>query len=132
MVFKAERLEFSKPVKMQMFRRAGGPEKVLCEGCGLRLKKGDWDYDHTVAEWILDQIAHDLREPLTAEDGKLLGKSCCHKPKTSKENKARSHGKRIQFKAAKADRPKGPPILGSKRSGWKKPMRGDAVRRSDE
>jgi hypothetical protein len=129
MVFKAERLEFSKKAKMEMFRRAGGPEDVRCEECSLRLKKGDWDYDHTVAEWILDQIAHDLREPLTAADGKLLGKSCCHVEKTSKENKERAHGKRIQLKAAKADKPKGAPIPGSKRSNWKRKMDGTLVRR---
>lgn len=129
MVFKAERLEFSKPVKMEMFRRAGGPEDVRCEGCGLRLKKGDFEYDHTIEEWILDQIAHDLREPLTAADGKLLGKHCCHKAKSAKSTADRAHGKRIQFKEAKADKPKGAPIPGSKRSGWKKPMNGPAVRR---
>jgi hypothetical protein len=30
-------LEFKAAVKLEMFRRAGGPENLCCEGCKLRL-----------------------------------------------------------------------------------------------
>jgi 5-methylcytosine-specific restriction enzyme A len=56
----------------------------------------------------------------------------CTKPKTAKEAGERAKGLNIRDKHIGAKKPKGPPMPGSKNSKWKKPMRGNAVRRSDE
>jgi hypothetical protein len=103
------RLEFTKKVKLEIFRRAGGPDDVRCEKCGWKIRGRNFQIDHKVAEWILEDIAHGLRPPLTAEDGWLLGneKECgCHTAKTAVEAGQRAHGDRIIAKAAKADKPK--------------------------
>ena len=99
------RLEFTDKVKEQMFRRAGGPGNVCCEGCGLPLNGKPFEYDHCIEEWEREDIQYGLRPPLTAEDGKLL---CipCHDAKTGKKAGERAHGKRIVRKAAKAHKPK--------------------------
>lgn len=96
-----KRLEFSKPVKIEMFRRAGGPDDLHCEGCNLRLMGKSFEYDHQIEEWERQNIAAGLREPLTAEDGKLL---CipCHDEKSGKKTGERARGKRLIVKAAKA------------------------------
>lgn len=103
------RREFTKPQKIAIFKRAGGPSNVCCEKCGWRIRGRNFDIDHKVAEWILEDIDLGLR-PLTIEDGWLLGdeKECgCHTAKTSREAGERAHGKRIIEKAAKAEKPKG-------------------------
>jgi len=98
-----KRLEFSKPVKIEMFRRAGGPNDLRCEGkdCGLRLMGKPFEYDHTIEEWEREDIEKGLRPPLTAEDGQLL---CipCHDAKSGKKAGERAHGKRLIAKAARA------------------------------
>lgn len=60
--------------------------------------------DHQIEEWELDHIARELRGPLTAADGKLLGQDCCHAPKTAKKAGERAKGKRIAEKLARIDR----------------------------
>lgn len=73
------RREFSKPVKAEIVRRAMLPDgKISCEGCGLVLGKKPYDIDHTIP----DAMFLDKSRKLTAADGKLLGKECCHDPKT--------------------------------------------------
>lgn len=122
-----DRLEFDKKTKLAMFKRAGGPDKTCCEGCGAKVVGRDFDYDHTVAEWILEDIQHGYRGPLAADDGKLLGKgkTCsCHKDKTSKEAGERGHVNRVLAKAAKAVKRKGAAMPGSKASGIRKRMSG--------
>lgn len=96
----ADRLEFDKHVKMEMFRRAGGPENLRCEGCQMLLRGKPFEYDHTLECWEMEDVAHYLRPPLTAEDGKLLGKLCCHQPKTARKSKERAHGVRLVEKSA--------------------------------
>ena len=39
---------------------------------------------------------------LTADDGKLLGKACCHLAKSNKKKGEKAHGDRIIAKAANA------------------------------
>ena len=98
-----KRREFSKPVKAEMFRRATVDGTTFCEGCGLALKK--WEFDHTIAEALI----MDKSKKLTADDGKLLGE-CCHRGedgKTNKDVKAIAKAKRIENKRSGATKPKG-------------------------
>lgn len=96
-----KRLEFSKKVKIEIFRRAGGPGNPCCEGCGLSLRNKPFEVDHTLECWEMEDVQNGLRAPLTAEDGKLLGR-CCHAPKTARKAGERAHVKRIVEKQAKA------------------------------
>jgi hypothetical protein len=121
------RLEFSKPVRLEIFRRAGGPGDLRCEGCGLSLQNKAWEVDHVIEEWEMEDVEHGLRAPLTAADGKLLGKYCCHVPKTAKKAKERAHGKRIVAKAARCAS-KSRPIPGSRASGLRRRMNGNVER----
>lgn len=73
------RREFPKSVKAEIVRRSMTKEGlVACEGCGLILGKKPYDIDHTIA----DALFLDKSRKLTADDGKLLGKECCHDQKT--------------------------------------------------
>lgn len=73
------RREFSKAVKAQIVKRAMLPSgEIACENCGLVLGRKPYQIDHTIA----DALILDKSRPLTADDGKLLGKDCCHDPKT--------------------------------------------------
>lgn len=73
------RREFSKPVKAEIVRRAMLPDgKIACEGCGLILGKKVFNIDHCIP----DAMFLDKSRKLTADDGRLLGKECCHDPKT--------------------------------------------------
>lgn len=75
----ANRREFSNAVKAEIVRRAMLPTgKIACEGCGLILGKKVYHIDHTIP----DALFLDKKRKLTAADGKLLGKECCHDPKT--------------------------------------------------
>ena len=121
-----ERLEIPKPVKLAVFKRAGGPSHLRCEGCTLPLRGKRFAYDHTIPEWM--QNLPPAQRVITADDVKLLGEECCHKPKTAREAGERAHGKRIIEKAAGA-RPKGRPIPGSRTSAWKRHMDGSVSRR---
>ena len=94
------RTEFTKPIKAEMFRRATVDGTTYCEGCGLALKK--WDFDHTIA----DALILDKKRKLTADDGKLLG-TCCHAPKTKQDVKKIAKAKRVEAKHIGATRPKG-------------------------
>lgn len=79
-----KRREFSRKVKAEIVLRATAGGVVCCEGCGLILGKKPYDIDHTVAE----ELVIDKTKPLTAADGKLLGKVCCHIPKTADDIRA--------------------------------------------
>ena len=125
---RATRLEFTKAVKLEMFKRAGGPANVCCEGCSVPLKGKPFDYDHVLECWEMEDVEHGLRAPLTASDGKLLGR-CCHAPKTAQKAGERAHCTRIVEKAARC-KPKSRPMPGSKASGFKKKMDGTVEPRS--
>ncbi len=100
------RLEFTKKVKREIFLRAGGPGAVRCEGCRQLLGGKPFEYDHILECWEMEDVQHELRPPLTADDGKLLGRDCCHKPKSAKKSGERAHVYRLIDKAAKASGPK--------------------------
>lgn len=123
-----DRLEFDKKTKLEMFRRAGGPEDLRCEAknCGARLRGKPFHYDHIIEEWEREDIKRGLREPLTAEDGQVL---CvpCHNEKSAVKTGERAHGARIRTKAAKAEKKYSRPIPGSKASKFKKLMDGTVV-----
>ena len=75
-----DRREFPRAVKAQIIKRAMDPKgNISCEGCGLKLGKKPWHIDHTKP----DALEIDKSRPLTAEEGRLLGWDCCHKPKTA-------------------------------------------------
>jgi hypothetical protein len=75
----AKRREFTRDVKAQIVLRATNADgQVVCEGCGIVLGKKPYHIDHTIP----DALTVDKSRKLTAGEGKLLGKKCCHDPKT--------------------------------------------------
>lgn len=75
-----KRREFTKSVMAQIVKRAMTPDgQITCEGCGLVLGRKPYNIDHTIPDALNVE-----KRKLTAEDGKLLGKECCHDPKTQK------------------------------------------------
>lgn len=125
-----DRMEIPKPVKLIVWKRAGGGSKlgVSCEGCGLRLGKKVFHYDHDKPEWLQTASKAD-REKIKPEDVKLLGYECCHKPKTAIEAGERAKDYAVLEKEARVRKPKSRPLQGTKASGWKKPFYGPGVRR---
>jgi len=70
------RREFTRTQRAQIVRRAMNANgHVVCEGCGLVLGKKLYEIDHTIPEALI----LDKKRQLTVEDGKLLGKECCHR-----------------------------------------------------
>lgn len=89
------RREFPKDVYAQIVRRATLPTgHVACEGCGFVLGKRPYHVDHTIP----DALFLDKKRKLTADDGKLLGVECCHKPKTAVDVKNIAEAKRREAK----------------------------------
>ena len=88
------RREFTKRDKAVMLRRASDHKgRIRCEGCGLDVTGKPIEFDHTIAEALI----LDKTRPLTPEDGKLLGKHCCHRGedgKTSQDIAAIAQAKR--------------------------------------
>lgn len=119
-----DRIEFTKAVKLEMFRRAGGPERLCCEGCGLPIGGKPFEYDHVTECWEMRE-----KKALTAEDGKVLGR-CCHEPKTARKAAERAHGNRILEKTARAKPRRCAPIPGSRSTNWKRKLDGTIERRS--
>lgn len=73
------RRKFSRPVKNEMLTRATNAKgEICCEGCGLVLTGKVYEFDHIVAEELIPDWKK--TDPLTADDGKVLGKDCCHRP----------------------------------------------------
>ncbi len=74
------RREFPRRIKFEILKRAtNAAGQIVCEGCGLVLGAKRFDFDHTLPEGLVVDKAAEL----TAADGKLLGKKCCHDPKTA-------------------------------------------------
>jgi hypothetical protein len=87
------RREFTKAVYGQIVKRALHPKHgICCEGCGLVLGAKPYNVDHTIA----DALQVDKTRKLTAEDGKLLGVQCCHKPKTVIDQGVIAKAKRVE------------------------------------
>lgn len=123
-----DRQEIPAKIKLAAFKRAGGPENVTCEGCRMPLRGKPFQYDHIIEEWE-QNLPKAERPPITLEDVKLLGQSCCHEPKTSRKAGERAHGVRIVKGLAKAGKPKGRPMDGSRGSRYRKRMDGTVERR---
>lgn len=98
----SKRREFTKTVYAQIVKRAMQPSgEIACEGCGLMLGKKPYHVDHTIP----DALHVDKSRKLTADDGKLLGVECCHKPKTVEDKGVIAKAKRneasfLGFKSA--------------------------------
>lgn len=115
------RLEIPKRTKLAVFKRAGGPGALRCEGeCGLPLKGKRFEYHHEHAEWM-QNVPRSEREAITPEEVKLL---CipCHAAISAKDTTVRAHCNRIVEKTAKVK--KSNPLPGSKASGWRHRMDG--------
>jgi hypothetical protein len=71
-----KRREFSRAQKAQMLKRASDAQgNIWCEGCGLNVTGKLVEFDHVIAE----ALVIDKTKPLTIEDGKALGRDCCHR-----------------------------------------------------
>lgn len=79
------RLEFTRKQRLEIWVRAKG----CCEGCGARLKAGEGDYDHRIAQ------AHGGEN--TVENGQLLCRPC-HGKKTGNDKGITEKLKRIRDK----------------------------------
>lgn len=87
------RREFTKAVYAQIVKRALHPKHgICCEGCGLVLGAKPYHVDHTIP----DALQVDKSRKLTADDGKLLGVECCHKPKTVEDVGVIAKAKRVE------------------------------------
>lgn len=70
------RREFTRSQKAQMLRRASDAKgRIFCEGCGLNITGKVVEFDHTIPEALIV----DKTKPLTIDDGKALGRDCCHR-----------------------------------------------------
>lgn len=70
------RREFSRAQKAQMLKRASDAQgNIWCEGCGLNITGKVIEFDHTIPEALIV----DKTKPLTIDDGKALGRDCCHR-----------------------------------------------------
>ncbi len=97
------RREFTKTVYAQIVKRAMHPKHgICCEGCGLVLGKKPYHVDHTIP----DALQVDKSHKLTADDGKLLGVECCHKPKTAVDVAVIAQAKRREEKFLGMRKPK--------------------------
>ncbi|KAA0970281.1 hypothetical protein FPY71_07075 [Aureimonas fodinaquatilis] len=89
------RREFTREVRAKIVDRARNADGfVVCEGCGLVLKKKPYQIDHTIP----DAMHRDKSKPLKPDDGKLLGQACCHAPKTKKDVADIARAKRLEAK----------------------------------
>lgn len=95
------RQEFSKKVYAQIVMRATVDGQITCEGCGLLLGKKPYQVDHIIP----DAMRVDKSNPLTADDGQLLGQDCCHAPKTKQDVKNIAKAKRVEAKDKGIKRP---------------------------
>lgn len=118
------RHEFSAKTKVQAFKRCGG----FCEGivagqrCGVRLATGKFRYDHRIPDWMGGDNS--------LENCQVLG-LCCDSIKTPQDQRDIAKTKRREINHLGAKVSKGRPIMGSKRSGFRRKMNGEIVRRHD-
>jgi 5-methylcytosine-specific restriction endonuclease McrA len=122
------RREFSAATRRAAWQRCQG----FCEGrkwsdvagemtrCLAPIDLGNFHYDHIDPDWFSSDNDLDNCQVLCR---------VCHQAKTKRDVKNISKSKRIRDKLIKARKPKGRPIPGSKRSGWRKRMDGTVERR---
>ena len=119
------RREFSRTVKAQIVHRAMSEKgQIVCEGCGLVLAGKRFEIDHTIP----DAMFLDKNRELTADDGRLLGLECCHRPKTAKDRKDIAKVRRQEAKHRGFKR-KSRPLPAGRDSEWKIKIGGEVVRR---
>lgn len=110
------RSEFSQRTKLEAWRKANGH----CERCKKKIVAGDGpEYDHRLPDRIGG--GNDI------ENCQVLCKAC-HCWKTRDDTPAICKTRSLEKQAAKAKR-KSRPMMGTKASGWKKRLNGEAVRR---
>ena len=123
------RREFSKAIKAEMLRRAMDEKgRVFCEGCGLDVTGKPIEFDHTIPEALI----LDKTRPITAADGKLLGRNCCHRApggKTAKDVADIAKAKRREAAHGGFKTESVRPMPGSRRSPWKQKLTGEWVKR---
>ncbi|KRE07420.1 hypothetical protein ASE63_22230 [Bosea sp. Root381] len=120
------RREFSRKLRAEIVLRATNRDGfVCCEECGLVLGKKPYEVDHTTPE----ALVMDKTKPLTADDGKLLGKDCCHTPKTVDDIRRIRKADRQRDRHTGAIVKTARPLPGSKASGWRHRMNGTWERR---
>ena len=96
------RREFSRKLRAEIVNRAMNAAGIICcEGCGLVLGKKPYEIDHIIPEALIVNNA----PPLTAADGQLLGKACCHAPKTANDIRAVRRSDRQRDKNSGAFKP---------------------------
>lgn len=73
-----KRREFSTALRIEMGRRAMNANgDIICEGCGLNLRGKAIEFDHVIPEAM--RLPHEMAKKLTAADGQVLGRDCCHR-----------------------------------------------------
>lgn len=111
------RREFPKAIRAQIVNRAMNADgQIVCEGCGLVLAGKRYEIDHTLAE----ALVLDKSKPLTAEDGRLLGVTCCHRPKTTEDVGRIAKADRQRNKHLRLDKPSGFRRVSGARFDWKR------------
>ena len=120
------RREFPRKIVAAILIRATDEHgRLVCEGCGGVLGKKRHHIDHTVAE----ALVIDKSKPLTADDGKLLGWECCHKPKTAIDVANIRKSDRQRDKHSGAFKRSARPLPCGRNSPFKKLFSGEVVRR---
>ncbi|GGD43056.1 hypothetical protein [Aureimonas glaciei] len=121
------RREFTPMVYAQIVHRASNAQgRLTCEGCGLVLGRKAYHVDHTKP----DGLEVDKTRKLTAEDGKVLGVECCHKPKTKTDVAQIAEAKRREAKHLGMTTRQPSRFPGSKASGLKKTIDGRVIDRA--
>ena len=120
------RRECSAATRRAAWDRANGRCEGMVEGlfgdvrCSAPIDLGEFHYDHINPEWL--SFDNDLA------NCQVLCREC-HRIKTKGDVKTIAKVKRIQDKRIKARRPRGRPMMGTKRSGFRKRMDGRVERR---
>lgn len=111
------RTEFPLSVRKAAWARCAG----RCEGCGGEFSAANPpEYDHVIEDALGG-------EP-TLENCAVLGKRCCHDPKSRERAAPVAKAARIERKRAGIT-PKKAILPGSRASGWKRRIDGTVVRR---
>jgi len=88
------RREFTRPQKVAMLKRAMDAHgNIRCESCGLNITGKVVEFDHVIPEALVLDKTH----ALSIEDGRVLGRDCCHRApgtKTTRDLAAIAEAKR--------------------------------------
>ena len=88
------RREFTRAQKVAMLKRAMDAHgNIRCEGCGLNITGKIVEFDHVIPEALI----LDKNRELSIEDGRVLGRDCCHRApgtKTARDLAAIAEAKR--------------------------------------